>query len=413
MREGDWFWEFTIDRGGGEGGRELNQGDGLGSWVRVGVGRRESGLNAPVGVDGHSYGVRDKTGDKVHSSHSEPFGKRFSSGSTIGIYLSLPRQERTVTTSSRDPNRIMRKRIPIFYKNQLYFEQLEYTPSKEMEELLVDPSVKAKQESELELKKKNKASAPGTKPKASANDEDKNRLPLRELKKLKGSKMGVWIDGEFQGTAFEDLYDFIPLMKQRGKGQTKKSNRLVGENHHDDGSLGYYPFVSVFGGGIVSINPGPELKFTPKEEDLARLHGTNRTGGESGGLPRWRPLSERYEEFYAEQARLDDLDELEQIKLLADVREKEIARLQRQADKAERALAASAYDRAGGGGVTKKAKTGSTTETTMSGSDGAGLGLIATMNQVIGKAKGQEESPGNSPRPVFASGDDQVKVEGV
>ena len=56
VREGAWYWEVKVDRGGGEGGRHAadraDKGEGEGSWVRLGVGRREAPLNAPVGYDG-------------------------------------------------------------------------------------------------------------------------------------------------------------------------------------------------------------------------------------------------------------------------------------------------------------------------------------------------------------------------
>lgn len=51
IREGAWYWEIKVERGGGDGGRDKG-GEGQGSWVRPGVGRRESPLNAPVGIDG-------------------------------------------------------------------------------------------------------------------------------------------------------------------------------------------------------------------------------------------------------------------------------------------------------------------------------------------------------------------------
>lgn len=51
LREGGWYWEVVVERGGGAGGREQG-GEGEGSWVRVGVGRRESSISAPVGIDG-------------------------------------------------------------------------------------------------------------------------------------------------------------------------------------------------------------------------------------------------------------------------------------------------------------------------------------------------------------------------
>lgn len=51
LREGNWYWEVKAERCGGEGAAE-GSGNGEGSWVRVGVGRRESPLNAPCGFDG-------------------------------------------------------------------------------------------------------------------------------------------------------------------------------------------------------------------------------------------------------------------------------------------------------------------------------------------------------------------------
>jgi COMPASS component BRE2 len=445
VREGDWFWEFQIERAGGQGGRNEGRGDGQGSWVRVGVGRRESGLNAPVGVDGYSYGIRDKTGDKVHQSHTTSYGKPFKSGTTVGVYLSLPPRtatdDTTTTTtdnnpsssSARDPRRIMRKRVPILYKNQLYFEQLEYTSSKEMDELLVDPILKQKQlkAQEEEAKKKKNKKNPGTRihdgDSNSGSNKNQNLPPMRELPIIPRSKLGFWIDGEFQGKAFENLFDFIPLMKHAKKEHQKKekTNRLVTENHHDDGTTGYYPFVSVFGGGTVTLNSGEQgFKFPPSRQDIASLldDEVQQDREEEGRTSvRWKPLCERYQEFYTEQTRLDDLDELEQIKLLVDVRAKELARLQRQAEKAERAAvaaAAGAGEGGGGGGVSKKAKT-SSSSISYSNEIGVGMGmgnaiaLTQYQNQIVGTAKGQEESPVNSPKPVVSFSEDAIKSEGM
>ncbi|GAA5950762.1 hypothetical protein JCM3765_000600 [Sporobolomyces pararoseus] len=423
VRQGDWFWEFKIERSNNEQKTSSNlepSEEGIGnnndkSWVRVGIGRRESGLNAPVGVDGYSYGLRDKTGEKLTKSLPTVYGKPFKTGSTVGVYLSLPttttdedNNNSSSSSSVRDPKKIQRKRVPILYKNQLYFEQLEYPTSKEMDELLVDPILKAKQLEQEESKKKKKKKsnqAPGVK--VSTTLEENQGPPLRELPILKGSKLGFWIDGEFQGLAFENLYDFIPLMKHSSKlypsllQKKEKSNRLVTVNNHDDGTTGYYPFVSVFGGGIVSLNSGPDFKFSPLDRDVNKLLGLEEEEASQEGRKRWRPLGERYQEFYEEQKRLDDLDELQQIEQLKLVRDKEQARIQRQLEKAERAAAAAVNNNnnnnnegAGGGGVSKKQKI-SNTELV-----GNGLAVLGQFqNQVIGTAKGQEESPVNSPKP--------------
>ncbi|GAA5991780.1 hypothetical protein JCM5350_005422 [Sporobolomyces pararoseus] len=425
LRSGDWFWEFKIERSNEQQQQQQvptfeqpeGGGGGENSWVRVGIGRRESGLNAPVGVDGYSYGLRDKTGEKLTKSLPTVYGKPFKTGSTVGVYLSLPsnnektREEDSSESSSssvsvRDPKKIQRKRVPILYKNQLYFEQLEYPTSKEMDELLVDPILKAKQlEQEESKKKKSKKSnqAPGIK--VSQPSTEQQGPPLRDLPILKGSKLGFWIDGEFQGLAFEDLYDFIPLMKHSSKlypqQKKEKTNRLVTVNYHDDGTTGYYPFVSVFGGGIVTLNSGPDFKFPPLDRDVDKLLGLE--GEEVNGgseKKRWRPLSERYQDFYEEQKRLDDLDELQQIEQLKLVREREQARIQRQIEKAERVAAAAAANNesgGGGGGVSKKLKISNHQEVV-----GNGLAVLGQFQQnqvLIGTAKGQEESPINSPKP--------------
>ncbi|GAA5925565.1 Bre2p [Sporobolomyces koalae] len=403
LREGCWYWEIEVERGGGQGGREHGGRDGQGSWVRVGVGRRESPLNAPVGVDGYSYGIRDKTGDSIHLSRPTRYAKPFGTNSTIGVYLSLPAREPVPTAASvRDPRRIQRKRVPIRYKGQLYFEQLEYPSTKEMDELTVDPVLKAKQEKEAELKlkeaKKKQIAQPGKK----VIPLEQNTGPtLRPVPTLRGSKLAFSIDGEYQGTAFEDLYDFLPLMKPPGSAHSRKdkSNRLVTENHHDDGATGYYPFVSVFGGGTVTINPGPEFKHAPTREHLDQFRA--RVESEDGGTG-WRPLCDRYREFYEEQARLDDLDELDQIETLQKARDREQLRIQRQIDRAEKANlnGNGTHD----GPATKKAK-----PTTATGFHDV------LHHQVIGTVQGQEESPGNSPAPFAVPstllGPEAVKFE--
>ncbi|GJN90534.1 hypothetical protein Rhopal_003545-T1 [Rhodotorula paludigena] len=314
VREGAWYWEVKVERGGGDGGRDRG-GEGQGSWVRVGVGRRESPLNAPVGIDGHSYGYRDKSGETVTLAQPTPYGRPYGSTATIGIYLSLPPRSPPPPTDRRDPSRIVRKRIPIRYKGQLYFEQLEYAPSKEMEELLVDPALQAfKQRQADEKRRKAKAAAPGTKPPPASLDQGP---PLRPLPKLEGSKVAFFVDGECQGVAFSDLYDFLPLRKPRAPrgARSKKDARSMMENWHDDGALGYFPMVSVFGGGIATLNAGPDFAFPPPDDIEGVLSDSAAAPSASANGRTWRPLCERYDEFVAEQARLDDLDEQEAVRV--------------------------------------------------------------------------------------------------
>src|ERR1700728_2755252 len=59
LREGQWYMEIKIEHGGGEHWEDNTKREG--SHVRLGWGRREAPLNGPVGLDGYSYGFRDKT----------------------------------------------------------------------------------------------------------------------------------------------------------------------------------------------------------------------------------------------------------------------------------------------------------------------------------------------------------------
>lgn len=251
VREGDWYYECKVVRG------ITKDGSGLGGHVRVGWARREAPLDAPVGFDGHSYGIRDASGQKVHMSRPRDFlNSDFVTGDVIGLRICIPSLEIQRSLSS-DPVAksadIIRDRIPIRYKNQLWYEQFEYQPTKDMEELM-NPS-------------------PGTKPSAPP-------------KTLPGSWIKVYKNGEYVGTAWEDLYAFLP--------PASRPSSTIGGRELDDGSLGYYPAVSVFRGGVVDTNYGPEWWCPPK--DLA----------EEG----CRPMCERYEEQIAEDVLFDLVDEV-------------------------------------------------------------------------------------------------------
>jgi COMPASS component BRE2 len=283
IREGDWYFEVVIERGGGEDG----------SHVRLGVGRRECSVNAPVGFDGFSYGIRDKTGDKVTLSQPRPYGKPFGTGDVIGVHISLPKRRSPAKDDPRDPSRIVRKRIPIRYKGQLYFESLEYAPSKEMVDL-AEAAASPKPKVAAPTAKK-KAPAPGQKERPAAPPPP----PPRPLPSLKGSRISFYKNGEPMSDqpAFKDLLDYVPL-RQRKNNTPKASgvdrHMLARENHHDDGTLGYYPFVTVYRGAVARLQAGPDFAYPPAEVRQGK----------------WRPLSERYEQYKTETAKHDDEDEI-------------------------------------------------------------------------------------------------------
>lgn len=184
------------------------------------------------------------------------------------------------------------------------------------------------------VKEEEKKAAPGTK---STSKKIDTTPPPRPIPLLPGSRLIFFVDGQCQGIAFSNLYDFLPLRLDENSARRKAGEKVqsadgrlnVLENFNDDGALGYYPTVSVFGGGVATLNPGPDFEFPPPVDiDAAIASSPNPLPSSSSSLPSSspsslppstapfptpRPLSSRYEEFYAEQASLDALDEAESI----------------------------------------------------------------------------------------------------
>ncbi|ORX50522.1 hypothetical protein DM01DRAFT_1337694 [Hesseltinella vesiculosa] len=271
VKEGRWYWEATILRGN----------DDTGGHVRLGWARREACLNAPVGYDAYSYGIRDKTGEAVFCSRLKDFGESFSTGDVIGLGISLPPRtsynQHQLTSASR-------RRIPIIYKDSLWFEEKDYRQSKEMESLA-----------------------------------DRYRKPDKDLyqpKIIPGSSISIYKNGHFIGDLFHDLTDFDDFgsLEETANAQQKKKRRkkdASATNHEredefdnnsrpqqwneyppllDDGTLGYYPAISVFKGAMVTCNFGPDFKFPP--------------------LAEYKPMADRYQEYMVEECMWDLVDEV-------------------------------------------------------------------------------------------------------
>ena len=184
----------------------------------------------------------------------------FGTGDVIGMYIFLPPfPSNTSAKSTTSTNDVFRDRIPIRFKGQLYFEQPDYVASKEMDDLM-NPI--------LPPTSQNNPSIP---------------VPRPSFPVLEGSYINVYRNGELQSPSpcFENLLAFLP-----------PSSQLAGKDL-DDGMLGYYPAVSVFKGGIVRMNFGPEWECPPQ------------------GLEGVRPMCERYEEMMAEDVCWDLMDEME------------------------------------------------------------------------------------------------------
>ena len=310
IREGNWYMEVKVNLGGGDVPKYGSTRQG--AHVRLGWGRREATLNGPVGLDGYSYGYRDKTGERITLSRLRPYGTTFGSGDVIGMYISLPPKRQPRENDPYDPATLKRERIAIEFKGQEYFESVEYPHSKEMSALM-DAGVKAKTVSSVPTSSKKSTSMKNPPERGRGAKPVEEGVPALDLPTLGGSHIVFFVNGKCQGIAFQDLYDYLQL---RAKPSSKKAqNRRKPregmlehtENPFDDGWLGYYPFMSLFNGAEIRVNTGPDFEFPPPLDiesflanDMQPVDSKERT---------WRPICERYAEFMKEQWIMDAHDE--------------------------------------------------------------------------------------------------------
>ncbi|KAF9923582.1 hypothetical protein FBU30_006383, partial [Linnemannia zychae] len=260
VREGQWYYEVTIDRGGEPRfeGRD-------GAHVRLGWARREATLQAPVGFDAYSYGIRDTTGEKVHMSRVTPFGEPFKTGDVIGLYISLPPDGNEKTFFKH-----RRLRRSFYFKGQLYFESVDYSPTKRYIEMAEYEATPVK-----------------------TNIDKPVPPPI-----IPGSKIIVYKNGVCQGVMWQDLFAILPIEQN-----AKEQDQL----RFDDGTLGYYPCISVYRNGTATANFGPDFKYPPSKDPEAEAENREITAEHNV----WRPMSERWEEKLIEECLIDLVDEVE------------------------------------------------------------------------------------------------------
>lgn len=326
-REGRLYYEVKVVRGvpAGDGPPvPLGQGNYPQPHIRMGWARREAPLDAPVGFDGYSYGVTDIRFETMHRSRSGklynpipktkskakptkpsytkepeiayvPAGQHVREGDVLGLEITLPSLSlhRKVVDGSYNPavdvddgftsssstapgdeiGDIIRDRIPVPYKNDMYFEHFEYEPTKPIDSY--------------------SDRGPFNKIHPHAHHED---IPLRSLP---GSSIKVYKNGELVGTAFENLLSFLPMASV----PAAKTSRVG----FDDGFLGYYPAVSAFCGGIAEVNFGPDFWHPPPS--LTSTAALSSADGEKVKERHLRGIGERYREQIAEDVVWDIIDE--------------------------------------------------------------------------------------------------------
>ncbi|EJD46048.1 hypothetical protein AURDEDRAFT_113765 [Auricularia subglabra TFB-10046 SS5] len=369
VREGKWYLEVLVERGGGADKGELS-GHMDGAHVRLGWARREAPLEAPVGCDGYSYGFCDKTGHKTTLSRPKPYGRPFGSDDVIGMYISLPPQRKPKPEDAHDPAHIRRKRQAVLLKNRLYFEQAEYPQSKEMMALMESgaAAATAKRGPQARPHGADDENAPTPQPSPSKRSATVKNLPGsggggprskktpapepqgRPLPTLgKQARIAFFVNGECQGTAFEDIYDYLQLRltsaMRKAREKEKKDPLKERENAFDDGSLGYYAMISLFNSGRVNINPGPDFKYAPPPDVDAVLDAMDAGADPASVMQedvkrKWRPLCERYPEYWEEIKAQDLVDDDPQkaAKTLEEAEEKSKVDEKTRADEEKKAL---------------------------------------------------------------------------
>lgn len=341
-REGRIYYEVKVLRGipadGPKDPIDPRTGDTRpGPHVRMGWARREAPLDGPVGFDGYSYGITDARFEAQHRSRASkifkplpkgakskhmkarpPHGKpvpveyvtdqHIQEGDVIGLEIKLPSlsMHRKVvegiynpavdlgdgfdTTSNADPfDRpldIIRDRIPVPYKGNFYFEQLDYQVTKMVEAY------------------HDRGPVPKIHPSPNHEDVSVRSLPHSHIK--------VYKNGQEVGIAFENLLAFLPPASVPSVEAVKAGARTG----FDDGMVGYLPAISVFNGGIAQVNMGPDFWCPPEEITKHLQRDTHMDGTDAPAEPvsegrRLRAIGERYKEQIAEDVVWDIIDEVD------------------------------------------------------------------------------------------------------
>lgn len=338
-REGRLYYEVKILRGippdGPRDPVDPRTGDTRpGPHVRMGWARREAPLDGPVGFDGYSYAITDARFEAQHRSRASkifkplpkgakskhmkarpPHGKpvpvdyvtdqHMAEGDVIGLEIQLPAlalHRKVVdgiynpavdlgdgfdTPSAADPfdrpPDIIRDRIPVPYKGNFYFEQLDYHVTKMVEAY------------------HDRGPVPKIHPSPNHDDVSVRSLPHSHIK--------VYKNGVEVGIAFENLLAFLPPASVPSPEAVKAGARTG----FDDGMVGYLPAISVFNGAIAQVNMGPDFWCPPPDLVLDDTHmaGTDDAAHPQKNPRPLRPIAARYKEQIAEDIVWDIIDEVD------------------------------------------------------------------------------------------------------
>jgi COMPASS component BRE2 len=347
-REGRLYYEIKVLRGiptdGPNDPIDPKTGDTKpGPHVRMGWARREAPLDGPVGFDGYSYAITDARFEAQHRSRASkiftplpkgakskhmkarpPHGKpvpveyvtdeHIAEGDVIGLEIQLPSlslHRKVVqgiynpavdlgdgfdTATNVDPfDRpldIIRDRIPVPYKGNFYFEQLDFQASKAVEAY------------------HDRGPVPKIHPSPNHEQVAVRSLPHSHIK--------VYKNGREMGIAFENLLAFLPPASTPSAEAVKAGARTG----HDDGMVGYFPAIALFNGGVAQVNLGPDFWCPPPELQTTTTNPSTTTSTASPTTTTTtttnphphralRPIADRYKEQIAEDVVWDIIDEID------------------------------------------------------------------------------------------------------
>ena len=153
---------------------------------------------------------------------------------------------------------IVRDRIPFEHKGKgnqvIYFESPEYAVNRDIESGAPG---------------KGKSINPETGTIYDLFEETHPNHTLPHLRTLPGSKIEVWVNGEYQGILAKHLLAFLPPCSMMDK--VSKTQGVSGPL--DDGLLGYYPAVTTYGGGAAELKFDEPFWFPPTDRPEAQPFG--------------------------------------------------------------------------------------------------------------------------------------------
>ncbi|KAH8689810.1 hypothetical protein BGW36DRAFT_364555 [Talaromyces proteolyticus] len=303
-REGSYYYEARVISGivkesqSTTNGNVPNPAPSSRGHVRLGFSRREAELDVNVGVDCYGYGIRDVNGEVINRMRCEHFfdkGESVDEGDVIGLLITLPSLSlhKKVVEGTYDPStekpakepptvtNFIRDRVPFHLKSDFCWQQSNIYPSKQLRDYAF-----------------NLKETPTFGPPSPLNSEDAS------LRTLPGSSITIFKNGVQMGTAFKDLFAFLPPASRLTNGT---NNLGIGERENaDDGMIGYFPTVSCYGGGAVECRfESPWWYGPPAVESLK---------GEDGDVPPptvIKPFGERFNDQIVEDIVADIVDDIE------------------------------------------------------------------------------------------------------